>query len=313
MHPRRRQARRILAGALLMLAITAIAATIFFLDDIRRALVPTYVIVGVFPEARALDPGTPVWIAGRPAGTVETVAMLPPGADRAGRIAADLRLPVQHMPLIRRDSELELTSPNLLGDPVVNLMPGTAPSPVLDPGDTLVARVPLRPGQVAAAADTLRQAFDSLLAAGRELEARARAREPAAEAVIASLRAADRELDALAAAYERGPLADFLADTAALATLDGVRTAADEIATRVEARTERLGDPALAAAVRRVGARAALLRERIDELRGLLGTHRGFLARLDADPALRDAIAAVRAQIDSLIAEVRKRPWRWLY
>ncbi|HEX6938963.1 MAG TPA: MCE family protein [Longimicrobiales bacterium] len=298
---------------MLILGTIAIAAFIILLDDIRRALVDTYTIVAVFPEARALDRGTPVWIAGRPVGEVERVEMLP--ASPAGRnaFAATLRIPTTHAPLIRRDSEIRFTTPRLLADPVADLMPGSAASPVLAPGDTLFARKPLTLRQIAAAADTVRRSLDTLAAATRALEARARARAPAAERAIAALDAAGAEIDALAAAYERGPLAAFLADTSTDAALARIRAAADEIATRAHARLARARDPALAASIRRVQQRAATLRAQVDTLRAMLDPPRGFLVRWEKDPALRDAFAAVQAQVDSLVAEARRQPWRWIF
>ncbi|HEX7117990.1 MAG TPA: MlaD family protein [Longimicrobiales bacterium] len=313
MHPGRRQGRRTLIGVLLILGTAAVAAFIILLDDLRRALTDTYTIVGVLPAADAVDAGTPVWIAGRPVGDVTRVELLPRETTDGERFAATLRIPTRYSRLVRRDSDLGLARPGLLGDPVVNLMPGSSAAPALAPGDTLVARVPPGLDQVRAAADTLRRALDSLAAEGRALRSRARARAPAVDATLAALRDAGDELDALTAAYRQGPLADFLADTAIHASLDRIRAASDEIAARADARLARLRDPALAASLRRLRARAATLRARADTLRAMLDEPRGFLGRWRNDPALRDAMTAVRAQLDSLIAEARSEPWRWVF
>lgn len=312
MRPARRQGRRALGGALLILLLVAVAVAIFLLDDIRQALTGTYTIVGVFPDARALRPGAPVWIAGRPVGEVAAVEPLPPGGDGAGRFAATLRLPAARASLVRRDSELGVAPPRLLADPVVNIMPGTPTAPQLAPGDTLVARPERTLARTIAAADTLRAAFDSLLAAGRELETHARRRAPAAEAAARSLGSAARELDALAATIETGPLAGFTADST-LASLDRAGAALDTAAALFRTRAAELRDPRLAGAFRRLGARAAGVQRSIRELHRLLSEPYGFFGRWERDPALREALRATRAQLDSLIAEARKRPGRFVF
>lgn len=310
----RRQGRRAVGGALLILATIGICAFIAFLDDIIEAFTDGFSIVGVFPEATALDAGTPVWIAGRPAGAVTRVEMLRPGAAGQDRFAATLRIRSAHAPLLRRDSELTLMTPRLLSDPVVNLMPGSVTAPPLAPGDTLVARRPLTPRQVLQRVDTVRRALADLELERRQLAVRTNEMRPAMQAAADALQGAGEELQSLALAAEHGSLSRLSGDTAVHATLARIRAAAGEIASRAEARIARTRDPALADALRRLSARADTLGAHVDALRAMLQTEpHGFSARWQTDPALRNALAGVRVQVDSIVAEARRAPWRWVF
>ena len=59
----RRQGRRGVAGALIILGLAALGTLIILLDDIRDAFADGFTLVGVFPEAHALEAGTPVRFA----------------------------------------------------------------------------------------------------------------------------------------------------------------------------------------------------------------------------------------------------------
>lgn len=310
----RRQGRRGVTGVLLILGLAAVAAFIVLLDDIRDMFAESFTIVGVFSDVNGLGAGSPVWIAGRPAGVVTRIEMLP--SDRAGhgRFAATMRIAASHAKLLRRDSELTLATRGLLSKPALNLLPGSADSPPLAPGDTLIASRPLELRQFFARFDSVRGAIDSIDQDRRRIASLARARQPAMQAAAEALGDASAELRTLAVSLDDGSLGRLAGDTALLAALSRIRDSAGEIAARVEARMARVRDPALAAALDRLSARADTLRGHADALRAMLDADpRGFLARWRSDPALRDAFAEVFARVDSLVAEVGRAPWRWVF
>lgn len=313
MHPKLRQGRRALIGALLILGLLAIAVTIFLLDDIQEAFTDTYSIVGVFGHEAAVAPGTPVWLAGQPAGKVVRVDRLPPDSDPRRLLAATLRLPSEHRALIRRDSELDIATPRIVSDPIVNLMPGSPASPVLRPGDTLYAHSATSLDSVAARARLLLGSLDSLRVEGQALALRLRGREPHIRQMIHTLGHARTELDAFLATYRDGPLGQFMANASARQAISRVYAAVEEIMALARDRAERLRDPESIAAFERLGERAAELHNEIERLQSALEEPRGSLRRWEKDPALRDAIVAVRAQLDSLIAEARANPWRFIF
>ena len=300
-------------GALLILGLTALTATIFLLEDIKMALTDTYTIVGVFDELPELPSRAPVWIAGRPAGEVVGIALMPHDADSGKHLAVTLRIRSEHASLIRRDSELTLAAPRITSDGVINIMPGTPGSPQLLPGDTLIAPARWELRRSIAHVAAVQAGLDSLRVDATLLAARARLRSPDFETMLRALGSAGRELDAFLTAYREGPLAAHLSDPELRAALARTRAAADEITTLAHARLEQARDPELAAALERLGQRGAALREQIGELQTLLAEPRGFLTRWQQDPALRDALVGVRAQLDSLIAEARARPWRFVF
>lgn len=310
----RRQGRRGVTGALLILGLAAVAAFIVLLDDIRDMFAESFTIVGVFSDVNGLGAGSPVWIAGRPAGVVTRIEILPSGRAGHDRFAATMRIAASHAKLLRRDSELTLATRGLLSKPALNLMPGSADSPLLAPGDTLIASRPLELRHFFARVDSVRRAIASLDLDRRRIASLAQASWPAVQAAANALGDASAELRTLAVSFDEGSLGRLAGDTAVLATLGRIRDSADEIAARVEARVARARDPELAAALDRISAQADTLRSHADALREMLGTHpHGFLARWKADPALRNAFAEVLARVDSLVAEVGRAPWRWVF
>lgn len=313
MHPGRRQGRRPTTGAALIALLIAAALLIFFLDDIARAVERTYTVVGVFPEAHEVKKGTEVRVAGVAVGRVTGLDLLPPGEDSIAHVAATLELPTRVQPQVRRDSELRLYSPHLIDPPVIDIAPGTAATPALDPGDTLYARPRPRLEPLRATVSSLGRAVDSLMASAGALETQLQARAPALRRLDAELTAAQREFAALSRQLEATPLAGFLADPAWRRSLERIQTTAAEIGRTIRARATGFGDPALARAVERLGRRADLLGERTAELRKLLEEPRGFPARWEKDPALRNALEAVHAQLDSLAEETRREPWRYFF
>ncbi|HEX7051533.1 MAG TPA: MlaD family protein [Longimicrobiales bacterium] len=312
MDARHRQGRRAAAGTAILAGLLGLAVLIVSLDDIQRALRGTYEVVGVFEEGHRLKPGTEVWVAGRPVGRVTEVALLRPRNDGI-LIAARLEIASEMREQVRRDSRLRFRAPRLLAEPVVDIQPGTAAAPPLQPGDTLRAAPPPRFEPLLRSMHAFRHALDSLVADGRMLEERIDARAPAFDRLAGELAAAVTALDALTGRIERGPLAAFAEDTTWRASLARIETAVARIDDAFRERAAAPDSATLDPALRRLGQRADLLRARVAALRAALEAPRGFPGRRKHDPALRDALATVRAQLDSLAAELRQRPWRLFF
>jgi phospholipid/cholesterol/gamma-HCH transport system substrate-binding protein len=316
----RRQGRPSTSAYLLALALAAVAVLVFFLDDIVRSREETYEIVGLFPELEGIEKGSEVRLAGRATGRVTGVEILPPDHDSIPVYAVRVELPTAVRTLVRRDSEIRIVTRGPLSTPAVGIMPGTAAAPVLEPGDTLRARPRPRIANLLAEARATGAELDALRSQGAILGARVDAVAPNLRRLAAEVRGARVELDALARNVDEGPLAAFLADSAGLRVLNRLGEAAARIAEA--ARELAHGHSAAAAsaerarispALRRLALRADTLGARIAELRALLEQPHGSIGRWQQDRAIRDALAATRAQLDSLIAETRRRPWRFFF
>lgn len=309
-----RQRRRVVIGRILILGMMALAALIFGLNRLFEALRDTYLIVAVFHEAPRLHVGSMVRLAGYPAGSVVRIELLPPGTlEETPPFAATLRIDTRHRELIRRDSELRLVRQRLMSAPIVELYPGTTESPILRPGDTLRAPPPIRPRSLIATARTVRASFDTLIAEGKSLRAEFE--------VMAEFRATAWEaLEDLAAEFgvlERGladgPLGEFLAEPGWRQSLQRIEAEATAIAELARERVGVVRGPELGAALEEFARRADETARRVAELRELLDAPLGFPKRWEEDNAIREAAAAARAHLDSLIEVTRRRPWRYFF
>lgn len=305
-----RQGRRALAGALMIAALTATALVIFFLDSVVPLFYRNYTVVAVFPTAPGLRTGSPVWVAGVPAGTIRQIQLLPP-RDTLARVALDLQLRQSVADQLRRDSRVRLASVQMVGEKVVEVLPGSAASPVLRDGDTLrVAPTPDASALMAHAGE-VRLALDSLRTDAAALRRKFAQRQRDFAAALREAEAARKELAAFQAGLRDGSLAKLMAIQAPAGPLDRARKRAAEVRrlfaraqTRAGGARKELG-PALG--------HARELQAQLEALRALNAQPTGTLARMQRDSALQHAMARARAQLDSLMTEARKKPWRFVF
>ena len=158
-----RQGRRALAGTIIIVVLTTLALATFFLDQVLPLFRRTVTVVAVFPNAPGVRSGTPVWVAGVPAGTIRQIELLPP-RDTLERVALDLEVSRSVAEQLRRDSRVRFTSLQMIGEKVVEVLPGSATSPQLADGDTLRVRISSTDmAQISASAAQARLALDSLM------------------------------------------------------------------------------------------------------------------------------------------------------
>ena len=130
-----RQGRRAITGTIIIVMLVVLGLGTFFLDRVLPLLRRTYTVVAVFPTAPVVRSGTPVWVAGVPAGSIRQIALLPP-RDTLERVALDLQLTRSVAEQLRRDSQVRFTSRQMIGEKVVEVLPGSPTSPQLSDGDT---------------------------------------------------------------------------------------------------------------------------------------------------------------------------------
>lgn len=309
--------RRIAAGAALSLVLLVAATLVFFLDDIARATEQTYDLIGLFPTATSLREGAPIRVAGHPVGRIESIEIVPATRD-ANRVAVTMELPRRVAPVIRRDSRLRFVREGIADSRVIDIVPGPPARPPLRAGDTLVFVPPPDRDRVARRAGAVALDIDSLLTSARSLS---RAMEPSRRAVRDIGRAAtvaQREFERLRRTAEGGSLVALARDTTWRASLARLGRAADEVARavqRMDGLSGELGREATAfrTALDRTLRRARTLSTRIERLERLLAAPRGFPSRMARDTALDAALRGIGAQIDSLAAEARSRPWRFFF
>ncbi len=309
-----RQGRRALAGALMIAALTAAALAIFFLDEVIPLFHRTYTVVAVFPTAPGLTTGSPVWVAGVEVGTIRDIRLLPP-RDTLARVALDLQLRHSVADQLRRDSQVRLTSVQLIGEKVVEVLPGSPGSPELRDGDTLHVGPSPDAAAVMSRAGEVRLALDSLRTDAAGLRARFALRQRELRAAMREAALARRELAELQAGLRGGSLARLMAIQVPNGPMSRVQARAAEIQRLFAAAQARAGRTRrdLAPEQRSLMAHTRELQAELAALRALTEQPVGTLGRVQRDSALEQTLARARAQLASLMTESRKKPWRFVF
>jgi hypothetical protein len=310
-----RPRRSTLLGSMLILGVLALALTIFFLDRLIGAFENRTMVVAVLPAAPNLVQGTPVWIAGERVGTVRRIEFRPASIGPDERVALTLEIPERLRAILGPGTTVRITSARLIGEAVVDIVPGPPGGSPLAEGDTIGGREAL---QVSDVIDRMRVARAGFGLLARDFAALAESpalRDGRLAAVQTRFAAVSRELAALRAASADGTLARLMNDPALGATLGALGARARRLrAVLGEARSDRTGEAAaVAAAFRDLAADADALSADIARLRAEADVAAGTLPRLASDSALALALRRVQAQLDSLIQEARSNPFRFVF
>lgn len=308
----RRQGRPATAGGLLILGLAGIALLILFADEIRRGLRPTYRIHVLLAEAPQVRAGTPVTVAGLEAGRVARVALTPVDGDSAANAALTLELESTVRSQVRHDSQVRLRRRRLIGEPVIDVIPGSPSAAALHAGDTLRAGLRPRPDDALALARDLIPALDSLRRSAADLAAAWRATQPSAARLGERAAAVQAELRVLARAYRAGPLSHWLPQEEWRAALDRTRAAAAAIR-RLFRNGGRPDGAAPGPDLARLAASAEALAAEFARLEAALASPAALPTHASRDTALADALRAARVELDSLIAETRRNPLRFFF
>jgi ABC-type transporter Mla subunit MlaD len=310
-----RQRKRAWYGGMLTLALVALALFIFFLDAILAQFERRYTVVVVMERAPpGLGDGSPVWIGGKEVGTVTAIGFLPSGPDTLENVAVTVDLPRAARQQVRADSRVRLTSARLIGEPALDLVPGTPAAPVVQPGDTLRVQSRLSVAELSREAAVVRAQLDTTLRAARQLAPRVRTRMRQTRRAFAALESAMAEARSLQRAVDASPNLSLLGDPALRASLDHSRAQAHELARVLRAwraRTSAGGE--VRAAVQRLQLHADSLRVQLDATAATLQAGNGTLARAQRDSALIRALHAARVELDSLVAETKRNPLRFFF
>jgi phospholipid/cholesterol/gamma-HCH transport system substrate-binding protein len=137
----RQTARNVRVGAVIILGLLLLAYGIFQVGRLLDVFAPRYGLVTLVASSGGLIEGAPVTLAGQRIGQVAEIQFIPVDQridDAHIRIRLSINQSVRDQ--IRGDSEATIRTQGLLGDRFVDIMPGSARYPPLDPGDTLPAQ-----------------------------------------------------------------------------------------------------------------------------------------------------------------------------
>ncbi len=291
----RRAFRRVdvLVGAALVLAALVAGAVAIAARHARRTPVPIQLEFDRTPHLRV---GTPVRILGVEAGRLDAIELVGPEGDRSAHVVLHAHVDPQLLRVVHTDGLAIVTRPTPLGEPSIDISPGSPDAPRLAPGGTLR-------GQRLARGEELAALGNSALGKVRSLIAEAR--EPARRVVGAFEAVRD---DALAVRGAVAPRLDALASR-----VDGLRERVRAAVASVQSWVEPLRHTLSAArhtwgAVERGWAAAAprasrhVARARKAGARAYAGGRRTARAAAASFGALRDDAAGVRLQIERIAA-----------
>jgi ABC-type transporter Mla subunit MlaD len=310
-----RERRRTLLGLLLIAGLTAVAVVVFFLDAFVGMLERRVDVVATLPDAPRVTKGSPVWIAGRQVGTVSRVEFRERIDDPEARVALTLEIPRRLRDQLVAGSHVRLTSARMIGEPVVDIVPGPADGPLIPAGDTLYGGQALEMRAIIERLRTTRAAFTEL---GAEMSALAQSpalRDGRLALVQRRFAAAGAELQRLRTAAAGGSLARLLADPELGASVEALSARVARLRTELGGRIDdRAGELAtVRTAFAELATDADEVAGDIARLRAAADSAAGTLPRFAADSAFTVALRRVQAQLDSLIQEARGNPLRFVF
>jgi phospholipid/cholesterol/gamma-HCH transport system substrate-binding protein len=127
-------------GIIAFAAIIATAACILIFGRVGVIRGSKFTLYVTSDAARGVIRGTEVWLDGRRVGTVEQVDFRAPAVAASERVVLELRILSSAHERIRRDSKVDIRpGTSILAEQVVSLRSGTTRQPELADGDTLHA------------------------------------------------------------------------------------------------------------------------------------------------------------------------------
>lgn len=298
-------------GAALLVGLVVLTAAVFFLDEIRAEATEGEHLFVTARDARGLEVGAQVWLAGVPAGWVEAIRFRSP-EEGGKRVLVSAVLEPGVARTLRADASATIRSSALLAPVVLSLKPGTRVDRPFSFSDTLTARPQVTAETVMARADSLRDRLRELRprshALARRLEegpgtlAELR-RHPA---TLRRLTDDARRTEALLSS-RRGSAGRLMADTALRAR---ARRVAARLRTLVLRQRQRAAPPgaeaaSLTAVLDSLDRRARRLETGLDSARGTAG-------RILHDRAIHRQLVLLRARQDSLRHQLLGDLLRWI-
>ena len=316
----RSQNRHVVIGVIILIAMLALPVLVLFVPDLINRFRSWAEIVVVMPEAGVLEKGAPVWIAGREVGTVMHVELRPGDVDSMERVAVRMSVPRKYLTHVRKDSQVRVTSASLIGKPVLDILPGSPGTPVVQDDDTLHIR----------AAGTLTGILESTFALNRnladfvadleelkKLQSTARQRELAAltRRMKRNLTAATTEFRTLIVSLRTSPIRT-LSDPEFKRTLASLQTRSAQLTEALRGAAQRAGKAQsdMAPALTRMTARGDTIRTILTDIQARIDAGGGgLLIRAQTDTAIIKAFHEAQVQLDSLIAETKRNPSRFWF
>lgn len=310
--------RDLSVGIAAIAAIVIVTSVILVFGRLGRLSGETYRVYVRADEARGIIKGSEVWLSGQKVGAVRDIGFLPPATAATRRVLLEVELMERYSEAIRHDSDVEIRSGgSLIGAPVVYLTAGTMQATILEEGDTLVASDPMDLESIAARYADASKELPGIMQDAKTVFALLKSPEGTAGAVMTEGGGAEAtelrgRMSELAGSLrnDRGTLGLAMSGRGALVGRARAAMArADSIKQLIGSNRTSLGrfrrDSTLAEHV-------AEIRDELSIVGALLEEPRGTAGRLARDSAIIVGVADVRQEMTVLLADVKRRPFRYL-
>nr|WP_294936930.1 MlaD family protein [uncultured Flavobacterium sp.] len=125
-------AQKIRLGIFVLTGLLLFIAAVYFIGKKQNLFGKTVHLSSVFNNVNGLQMGNNVRYSGINAGTVKDIEMINDTTIRVDMIIDD-----KVLPHIKKDAIATISSDGLVGNMIVNIIPGTGNAPTVEPGDTL--------------------------------------------------------------------------------------------------------------------------------------------------------------------------------
>ncbi len=302
-----------LIGLAAVVTIVLGVLTFAQIGGVRGKKVPLYVAAD---ETGGLMEGGDVYLAGKRVGKIESITFRAPSTDTTERLLIKAAVLERTMPLIRKDSPVQIGPlGTFLGTPVLGIAAGSSTSPPVQPGDTLYA------GAFRVSEGVMAQ----IAVVGRDIGAL----KEEFTAVMEDMKTArgtfgamavegPRDIGRVGADFSRfsarltrggGTVSMIMGDPKFGARFGAIRADVDSLRLLI---TSERGTVGKFRRDKNLGASVQSLRDEVASLQQTLAESRGTAGRAMNDKAAQEELAALRRQLDELIADFKKNPFRYI-
>lgn len=305
-------------GIVATVAVVAAAACVLLFARVGALRGETFRIMVRVGAARGLMKGSDVWLGGQKVGKVADISFMPPSRTSEDPLVIAVDVLEEHHHAIRRDSPVSIRAGGrLIAAPVVSISPGTSGSPVVRQGDTLRATGQADLQSMAArfgdATRELPAVMNDVKRVGQQL------RNPGGtigafgsergSVELAAVRARGSRL-AASLGQRRGSLGRLLNGRGALfARANTVLARVDSIQQLLDSPTSALGrfrrDSTLSRELEDIQSELSIVRTLIAQSQGTAG-------RIVNDGAISEALMEAEREVGAIMADIRRRPFRYL-
>ena len=308
------QWRELKTGVIAFAAIVGGALSILLFARVGALHGDTTDIYVVTDDAPGVLAGTEVWLSGQKVGLVKDIHFRPPSTDTLERLAIHLEVLSKHMHFIRRDAWADIRpGGNLIGSPVVWISSGTSKVRALNPGDTLIeiSTGKMQPvgDRISALGNRMTMLADSGGKVLRLLQSQA---GTAGRLVGSGWPKVTRQTDQLARIARKASRGDgslgLILHGELGSHVASIRATKDSIALLLSSGNGNVGRFRRDSALKN---EIAHLQAQVDSLRAISASGTG-IGRMKTDSALTKEMARIRVELAALMADIKKHPLRYL-